>query len=293
MYMGSTDRFSREEVQRILDVTTKQLEYWDRLDLVSSQKDESNRFYDFRDLIGLRTVKQLTENGVPAQRLGRALAALRKGILNSHAPLNELRIHSDGRDVIVERDGVRLDPLSGQMVMNFDTREMGEKVRVMSGRSAEDLFEAALDSETEGRTAKETIEAYERALIANPQKIEALINCGTLHYELGNLEKAEQYFRRAVKTDSTSALAFSNLGSVLEELGHLEEARQHLRSAVRIEPGYSDARYTLALVCEKMNAFAEAREHWQQYVALDPQSPWSDFARKRIAELSVVKSAYS
>jgi len=291
--MGSTDRFSREEVQRILDLTPKQLDYWDRLRLVPSQKEENNRFYDFRDLIGLRTVKQLTENGIPALRLGRALAALRKGILNSHAPLNELRVLSDGRDVIVERDGVRLDPLSGQMVMNFDTREIGEKVRVMSGRSAEDLFEAALDSETEGRTAEETIDAYERALIANPQKIEALINCGTLHYELGNLEKAEQYFRRAVGMDSTSVLACSNLGSVLEELGHLEEARLHLRSAVRIEPGYSDARYTLALVCEKMNAFAEAREHWQQYVALDPQSPWSDFARKRIADLSVVKSAYS
>ncbi|MBS1840114.1 MAG: tetratricopeptide repeat protein [Acidobacteria bacterium] len=291
--MGSTDRFSREEVQRILDLTPRQLDYWDRLRLVSSQKEQNNRFYDFRDIIGLRTVKQLTENGVPAQRLGRALAALRKGILNSHAPLNELRVLSDGRDVIVERDGVRLNPLSGQLVMNFDTREIGEKVRVMSGRSAEDLFEAALDSETEGRTAEETIEAYERALVANPQKIEALINCGTLYYELGNLEKAEQYFRRAMAADSASAIACSNLGSVLEELGHLEEARHHLRSAVRLEPGYSDARYTLALVCEQMNAFAEARDHWQQYVSLDPQSPWSDFARKRIVELSAVKSAHS
>jgi tetratricopeptide (TPR) repeat protein len=289
--MGSTDRFSREEVQRILDLTPKQLDYWDRLRLVSLRKEQNDRFYDFRDLIGLRTVKQLTESGVPANRLGRALAALRKGILNSHAPLNELRIHSDGRDVVVERDGVRLDPLSGQLVMNFDTREMGEKVRVMSGRSAEELFETALDSETEGRAAEESIDAYERALIANPQRLEALINCGTLYYELGNLAKAEEYFRRAVESDSQSSLAHSNLGSVLEELGHLEEARQRLRSAVRLEPGYSDARYTLALVCEKINAFAEAREHWQQYVALDPQSPWSDFARKRIVELSVVKSA--
>jgi tetratricopeptide (TPR) repeat protein len=290
--MGSTDRFSRDEVQRILDLTPKQLDYWDRLRLVSSRKEQNTRFYNFHDLIGLRTVKQLTENGVPANRLGRALAALRKGILNSHAPLNELRVLSDGRDVIVERDGVRLDPLSGQLVMNFDTRELGEKVRVMSGHSAEELFETALDSETGGR-AEESIEAYERALIANPQKFEALINCGTLYYELGNLEKAEGYFRRAVESDSQSSLAHSNLGSVLEEIGHLEEARQHLRSAVRLEPGYSDARYTLALVCEKMNAFAEAREHWQQYVALDPASPWSDFARKRIAELSVVKSAHS
>src|SRR5215467_3416086 len=284
--MGSTDRFSREEVQRILDLTPKQLDYWDRLRLVSSRKEQKSRFYNFHDLIGLRTVKQLTESGVPAQRLGRALTALRKGILNSHAPLNELRIHSDGRDVVVERDGVRLDPLSGQLVMNFDTREMGEKVRVMSGRSAEDLFETALDCETEGRAAEESIAAYERALIASPQKFEALINCGTLYYEIGNLGKAEEYFRRAVESDPQNSMAHSNLGSVLEEIGKLEEARQHLRSAVRLEPGYSDARYTLALVCEKMNAFSEAREHWRQYVALDPQSPWSDFARKRISELS-------
>jgi len=290
--MGSTDRFSRDEVQRILDLTSKQLDYWDRLRLVSLRKEQNTRFYNFHDLIGLRTVKQLTENGVPANRLGRALAALRKGILNSHAPLNELRVLSNGRDVVVERDGVRVDPLSGQLVMNFDIRELGEKVRVMSGHSAEELFETALDSETEGR-AEESIEAYERALIANPERLEALINCGTLHYELENLEKAEEYFRRAVESDPQSSLAHSNLGSVLEELGHLEEARQHLRSAVRLEPGYSDARYTLALVCEKMNAFAEAREHWQQYVALDPASPWSDFARKRIAELSILKSAHS
>lgn len=290
--MGSTDRFSRDEVQRILDLTPKQLDYWDRLRLVSLRKEQNTRFYNFHDLIGLRTVKQLTENGVPANRLGRALAALRKGILNSHAPLNELRVLSNGRDVVVERDGVRVDPLSGQLVMNFDTRELGEKVRVMSGHSAEELFETALDSETEGR-AQESIEAYERALTANPDRLEALINCGTLYYELENLEKAEEYFRRAVESDSQSSLAHSNLGSVLEELGHLEEARQHLRSAVRLEPGYSDARYTLALVCEKMNAFAEAREHWQQYVALDPASPWSDFARKRIAELSILKSAHS
>jgi len=290
--MGSTDRFSRDEVQRILDLTSKQLDYWDRLRLVSLRKEQNTRFYNFHDLIGLRTVKQLTENGVPANRLGRALAALRKGILNSHAPLNELRVLSNGRDVVVERDGVRVDPLSGQLVMNFDIRELGEKVRVMSGHSAEELFETALDSETEGR-AQESIDAYERALIANPERLEALINCGTLHYELENLEKAEEYFRRAVESDPQSSLAHSNLGSVLEELGHLEEARQHLRSAVRLEPGYSDARYTLALVCEKMNAFAEAREHWQQYVALDPASPWSDFARKRIAELSILKSAHS
>src|SRR5262245_41236319 len=121
--MGTTDRFSRDEVQRILELTPKQLDYWDRLRLVPSRKEQGIRFYDFRDLIGLRTVKQLTEKGVPANRLVRALAALREGLSHVQAPLTELRVLSDGRDVIVERDGARLKPLSGQFVLNFETSE--------------------------------------------------------------------------------------------------------------------------------------------------------------------------
>src|SRR6266851_2940455 len=70
--MSATDRFSPEEVQRILGLTGRQLDYWDRLRLVSPRKEKGNHFYDFRDLIGLRTVKQLVEEGVPANRLRRA-----------------------------------------------------------------------------------------------------------------------------------------------------------------------------------------------------------------------------
>ncbi|HLK05704.1 MAG TPA: tetratricopeptide repeat protein [Candidatus Acidoferrum sp.] len=291
--MGSTDRFSRDEVQRILDITPRQLEYWDRLRLVSSRREQGNRSYDFRDLIGLRTVKQLTEKGVPANRLRRALVALRDGLAHVHAPLTELRVISDGKDVVVERNGTRLEPLSGQFVLNFETREIGEKVRAMPGRTAEEWFATALEYETESRSTSDAITAYERALQVDPRKFEALINCGTLYYEQGNLKKASEHFQRAVEADPQSALAHSNLGSVLEEVGNFEEARQHLRLAVRFDPSYSDARFNLALVCEKLGAHSEAREHWQDYVKLDPASPWSEYARQQLASLSAAKSAHS
>src|SRR6266446_4313695 len=110
--MGPTDRFSPDEVQRILGLTGKQLDYWDRLRLVSPRRERGNRSYDFRDLIGLRTVKQLVEEGVPANRLRRALGALHEKLSQAHAPLSELRILSDGKDILVERGGARLEPLS-------------------------------------------------------------------------------------------------------------------------------------------------------------------------------------
>jgi tetratricopeptide (TPR) repeat protein len=289
--MGAKDRFSPEDVQRVLGLTGKQLEYWDRLRLVSPRKEQGNRFYDFGDLIGLRTVKKLVEEGVPANRLRRALAALRGKLAQINAPLAELRVLSDGKDIIVERGGARVEPLSGQFVLNFETRELDEKVRVIAGPNADEWLATALEYEAEGKSRAEAIDAYERALCADPERPEVLINCGTLHYEEGNLEKASEYFRRALASDAENALAHFNLGSVLEELGELETARQHLRQAVRLDPNYPDARYNLAFVCEKLGAYAEARQHWEAYVRLDPAGPWCAYARQRLASSRAAKSA--
>jgi tetratricopeptide (TPR) repeat protein len=291
--MGATDRFSAENVQRILGLNGKQLEYWDRLRLVSPQKEQGNRFYDFRDLIGLRTVKQLVEEGVPANRLRRALAALREKLAYVHTPLAELRVLSDGKDVVVESEGARLEPLSGQFLLNFETRELGEKVRVMAGPNADEWLATALEYEAEGNTRAQAIDAYDHALSLDPQKLDALLNCGTLRYEEGNLKKAAEYFGRALQADPENALAHFNLGSVLEEVGRLEAARLHLRHAVRLDPSYPDAHYNLAFVCEKLGAQSEAQRHWQAYTTLDPASPWCGYARQRLASFQKTRSAHS
>lgn len=288
--MATSDRYSRDEVQRILSLTGKQLDYWDRLQLVSAQKEKGNRFYDFRDLIGLRTIKQLIEEGVPAGRLGRAVAALREKLSQADTPLTELRVLYDGKDVVVERNGARIEPISGQFVLNFETRELDQQVRMMPERGADDWFAEALQTETDRTKQGEAIEAYERGLRVQPDNVEALLNCGTLYYEQANFEKAADCFRRAIQADPENALAYFNLGSVLEEVGELEEARLQLRQSVRLDPGYPDAHYNLAFVCEKLGAFPEARGHWQGYLQLDPSGPWADYARQRLAA-SKAKSA--
>jgi tetratricopeptide (TPR) repeat protein len=282
--MGTTDRFSRGEVQRILDVTEKQLDYWERLRIVSPRKGKGEKFYDFGDLIGLRTAKQLIENGVPANRLRRSLAALRQQLSEVHAPLSELRVFSSGGEIVVEQKGARLEPLSGQFVMNFETAELNDKVHVMPERSVEDWMTLAQQCEEDRETWAEAIDAYEHALRLDPERVDALVNLGTLLYDRGDLAKAVDSFRRAVTLEPANALAQFNLGSVLEEIGELEPARNHLRRAVSLDPSYSDAHYNLAFVCEKLGALGEARRHWQRYVELDPASPWCAYARQRLSQ---------
>jgi tetratricopeptide (TPR) repeat protein len=284
--MNTTERFTRREVQRLLDVTEKQLDYWEHLRFVSPRRapgEKAEKSYDFRDLLSLRTAKQLIEQGVPANRLRRSLAALQQKLAEVRTPLTELRILSNGRDVIVETHGARLEPLSGQFVLNFDARELGEKLRVMPERSADDWFVLALQYEADPETFAEAADAYERVLAADPRRTEALINLGTLYYEQANFDKAADCFRRAVELEPGNALAHFNLGSLLDEAGQLGPARDHLQIAVRLDPHHADAHYNLAIIFEKLGAFREAGRHWQRYIELDPTSPWCQYARERLA----------
>lgn len=278
----TTDRFTRGEVQRIVDVTAKQLDYWEKLRLIAPQKNGLEKFYDFRDLISLRTAKQLIAKGVKPTRLRRSLVALQQKLAEVKEPLTELRILSDGRDVVIDRGGARLEPISGQFMLNFDTRELGNKVSVMPERNAESWFLMALQHESEPDSKAKAIQAYERVLAINPRHLDALINLGMLYYEQADLEGAATCFESAVKRDAESAVAHFNLGSVLDELGQIERARQHLRLAVRLDESYADAHYNLAFVCDKLGTPAEARKHWQRYVDLDPSGPWSKYARQRL-----------
>jgi tetratricopeptide (TPR) repeat protein len=283
--MSATDQFTRQEFQRILDVSEKQLSYWEKLRFISPRKPGTTKFYDFRDLISLRTAKQLIETGVPASRLRRSLVALHQKLAEVQSPLTELRIRSNGKDVIVERAGARLEPLTGQFVLNFDTRELIDKVRVMPERNAEDWFALGLQYDSDPTTRADAAAAYERAISIDPGHVDALINLGMLSYDHADLDKAAECFDRAVELAPDNAIARFNLGSVLDEVGRLEDAKQHLRLAVRLNPRYADAHYNLAFVCDKLGAFAEAREHWSLYIQLDPSSTWCEYARRRLSSL--------
>ena len=316
--MNAHEQFTRDQVQRLADVSQAQLAYWERLGILGARRRGSRRIYDFRDLISLRTTKQLIDEGVPAHKLRRALLALEEKLSDVKAPLTELRIVSNGKDLVVDYAGSRLEPLTGQLVLNFETRELDEKIRVLppssaaqpalsgeapsatqrpqvtvisggaaartqqqAASSAADWMARAAESERRG-IREEAIGAYQQAVAREPRHVDAWINLGTLHYDRGEFPRAYECFRRASEIDAASALAMYNVGCVLEDLGQVHSAREYLREAVRLDPAFADAHYNLALLCERLDAAGEALPHWRRYLELDPNSPWCDYARQRI-----------
>jgi tetratricopeptide (TPR) repeat protein len=77
-------------------------------------------------------------------------------------------------------------------------------------------------------------EGYQTALTRWPQSLIALMGLGNSRYALGDLNGAEDAFRRAIEHHPHAAAAYNNLAQVLSEQGRKREAIAAARKAVAI-----------------------------------------------------------
>lgn len=83
----------------------------------------------------------------------------------------------------------------------------------------------------------EALSSFSETLRFFPDDEDALTGMGIVSAKLGNIEKAGQYFRKALDVKPESAEAHSNLGFALMQQGKDMEAIPHLLEALRLGPG--------------------------------------------------------
>lgn len=278
-------RYTRSEVERMIGVSRRELDYWTRLRLVLPRARWGERFFSFSDLVALETIKRLAAHRVPARRIRRAVAALETELGDSCTPLSMLRISTNGKQVVVHSplaSARPYEPLTGQFVLNFETSELAKKVHALASRSAEEWFELGMACDSKSDSLEQAAEAYRKAIAASPEWVEAHINLGTALYQLNRMEEALQEFATAAKFEPRNALAEFNLGCVLEQLGDADEAIKHLLRAIDLSPTLADAHLNLALAYEKRGHMESALRHLSLYLRYEPNGPWAEFARSRI-----------
>jgi len=281
-------RYTRREVGRILGLDAGRLRYWERLRLVRPRARWGERFYNFGDLVALRTIQRLTDHRIPARHVRRTVTLLEKQFGGTPRPLQELQLFELGRELLVIPPGAArpFNPIRQQWVFSFNAAADPAKLHAMTGRSPEELFEAALECETRQEMLPEAIENYLRIVELAPEWIEAHINLGVAYYQLGQLAEARAAFFDAVKLDPMNGISRYNLGCTLEELGELDEAIEHLQRAARAMPAHADVHFNLALAYEKRADRRKAREHWVLYLRYAPNGPWAAQARARLEQSS-------
>jgi tetratricopeptide (TPR) repeat protein len=287
--LAPKEAYTREEVLRLLSISERQLRGWERHDLIRPLDS-----FAFSDLIALRTLIKLRESRVPSEKIRLALSALRKKMRHIADPLKELKVVSDGRRIRVEISGQHMEPVSGQLLFNFDQTELKRLLsfpaRSRSEQKAQkenaDLwFQKGLDLEQTGAPIEQAIEAYEKAAQLDPGSAGALVNLGTIHFNARALAKSESCYKAALAIDPAYALAHFNIANLYDEKGDYANATTHYSAAVDLNPQYADAHYNLALLYQGNGQVMEAVRHWKTYLKLDPGSTWGAIARRELAKL--------
>ncbi|MGA2713541.1 MAG: tetratricopeptide repeat protein [Bryobacteraceae bacterium] len=288
----SAGAYRREDVRRIVNVTERQLRAWEKQGLV-----KPGETFGFSDLLALKTLKRLRELRIAPARIQRAVTSLKSKLEDIDYPLAQLRITAEGRRITVHVAGNRMEPVSGQLLFDFDSNEI-EKLRSFpvkteappagsSGQEqlAEHWFQRGLSLEESGAPIEEAVAAYRRAIEANPKAPGALVNLGTIAFRMRRMKEAAAYYARAIEADPEYPLAHFNLGNLHDEQGLLVDARKHYLEAVRLNPRYADAYFNLALLCERNGELLQAIGYWNIYLKLDSTSSWAGTARKQLDRL--------
>lgn len=286
--------YSREEVCRQLGVSKRQLESWEKQNLLPSASS-----FSFSDILALRTLVGLRKSKVSGVQIRKAVHAVRKHFREFDNPLTEVKIYSQGKKIEVQFAGdKKMEAISGQLILNFDQADINKLLafpghseqseaaqRLKSRREAEHWFEKGLDLEQAGAPVHEVIAAYKKAAQIDPTSAGALVNLGTVYFNARDWRQAEQFYRKAVEVDPKYALAHFNLGNLYDERGDRPAALKHYLAAISIHPRYADAHYNIALLYQSMGQPLKAVRHWKAYLTMDPGSAWAAIARRELAKI--------
>ena len=280
--------YSRQDVLRILQISSRQLLGWEKAGLIPSQQT-----YSFQDLGQLRTLRALREEDVPAASIRHSIVAM-KAVAGMSNPLVEASlVRAGARRLVFRCDGAVVDPIRRQLLFDFEryehpatslTGSMLSLPSLPAVAGVQHLFHSAVQAEELGEKNR-AIALYEQILRRDPSYAAAYINLGTIYFHLRRYGRAEELYRRATEIDPGYVLAFFDLGNVLDELNRPDESIEAYQRAVELVPRYADAHYNLALAFERKGDCRSALRHWQSYVRLDRSGPWADHARSQVRKL--------
>lgn len=129
--------FRSSEVQQLLALSRRQLQYWADTDLVrpTVRTRGGHHRYTFEDLVALKAAKRLIDAGVSVQRIRKSIHALRRMLPTVRRPLAELVLVATGDVVLVLRDGAAFEAVTGQEWI-FEVSQFQREIDRMSRRSA-------------------------------------------------------------------------------------------------------------------------------------------------------------
>ena len=96
-----------------------------------------------------------------------------------------------------------------------------------------------------------------------------------IHFHLnGNLQKASQLYLQCINQKINDPKVFSNYGCILKNLGKLDEAEKYLRKAVEINKNFANANFNLGITLFALGRISEGLEYLLKTCDIDAETPY-------------------
>jgi tetratricopeptide (TPR) repeat protein len=315
--------FSVRDVARLFGLKESRLRYWAQTGFINpTGRREGRRAYSFADLVEVKSAKELLDAGIPLQRVRRNLQALRKAMPeDKKSLLSKLRVRSDGEELMVVEGQAAIEPVSGQLLLDFETEALSrEAARVLElapkrpkeeppmqqvtgpapllcdddddiehESSAYNWFLRGCSLDGDPESVPRAIQAYRKAIELDGSLAAAHTNLGNLLYQQGERSAALTCYQEAIALDPDQPEAIYNLANIYEEEGDLEMAIAEYRRALRSLPEFADAHFNLALALEQVGGRRQAMAHWERFLELtannQSMNDWRELAERHLNRL--------
>jgi len=260
--------FTTHEVAKALGLPDSRIRSCARAALLAPTRGRGGRLqWSFQDLLLLRTADELLAARIPARRIRRMIASLRRQLPADQA-LSSLTIYADGRRAVAWDGTARWQPDSGQFLFTFEAQAVAAPLHAVAtlparpapaARSAEDWFN--LGCELDASSPDEARHAYLQALALEAGLADAHVNLGRLQHQGGDVGRAEAHYRAAIALAPGDGTAHFNLAGLLEETGRATDAVAAYHRALAADPDFADAHYNLGLLLDALGRRAPAMTH--------------------------------
>ena len=266
------------DVAQLLKLAPAQVRAFARDGFLSPERGPRGDFrFSFQDLVVLRAAKDLAAARIPARRIRRTLKRLHQELPRGRS-LAELRITAEGERIVVRDGETAWNPDSGQVVIDFQVRDLAMRAAPIARRTARAAQAAAADYDADGWyelgleleavAPQEARDAYRRTLELDPHHADAHVNLGRLLQAEDLTEEAETHYRAALAESPEHATAWFDLGTALEDLRRAGDAVEAYRRAILADRRLADAHFNLARLYEKAGKKAAALRHLGIYQRL-------------------------
>jgi len=123
-----------------------------------------------------------------------------------------------------------------------------------------------------GEDIKQARDFFERALVANPANINALVGLGKTHEVMGSVGKGLKYYRQALEIEPNDHSALENQAIAFLKRDMSDRAQDNLDKLVRLCPNGCSALSTVQTAVDKHTSKVTAQKQASGIAEKSPQS---------------------